>query len=333
MAEADQVHAMPDPKKIFVVHGRNHAARSAMFAFLRAIGLEPIEWDQAVSFTGQGSPYIGDVLDQAFADAQAVVVLLTGDDVARLRPGYLTEHDPPHERALTPQARPNVLFEAGLAFGRHPERTILVSLGQTRPFSDIAGRHTIHISNGVLSRQQLADRLKIAGCVVDIVGKTDWHSAGDFQASLQTRDTVIPNYLSKFLLVPLLFLILVAIFSYVHFTRDNKSNSMGALSSSNIKPGLSAPEQGKKLYEQFCATCHGQSGKGDGPAAAVLEPKLRDHTSKEVMSKLSDDDLFNVIKNGGASVGKSPLMPPWGASLQDDQIQDVIAYIRALCCQ
>ena len=51
------------------------------------------------------------------------------------------------------------------------------------------------------------------------------------------------------------------------------------------------------------------------------------------MSKLSDDDLLKTIKNGGASVGKSPLMPPWGASLNDDQIKDVIAYVRTLCCQ
>lgn len=92
-------------------------------------------------------------------------------------------------------------------------------------------------------------------------------------------------------------------------------------------------EQGKKLYGQFCATCHGQSGKGDGPAAAALNPKPRDHTSKEYMSQLSDDDLLNVIKNGGASIGKSPLMPPWGASLKDDQIKDIIAYVRTLCCQ
>jgi mono/diheme cytochrome c family protein len=92
-------------------------------------------------------------------------------------------------------------------------------------------------------------------------------------------------------------------------------------------------EQGKKLYGQFCASCHGQSGKGDGPAATALNPKPRDHTSKEYMSQMSDDDMLKVIKNGGASIGKSPLMPPWGASLKDDQIKDVIAYIRTLCCQ
>jgi cytochrome c oxidase cbb3-type subunit 3 len=92
-------------------------------------------------------------------------------------------------------------------------------------------------------------------------------------------------------------------------------------------------EQGKKLYGQFCSTCHGQSGKGDGPGAAALNPKPRDHTDKEYMAKMSDEEMMKVIKNGGVSIGKSPLMPPWGASLKDDQIQDVIAYIRTLCCQ
>jgi cytochrome c oxidase cbb3-type subunit 3 len=92
-------------------------------------------------------------------------------------------------------------------------------------------------------------------------------------------------------------------------------------------------DEGKKLYGQFCASCHGQSGKGDGPAAAALNPKPRDHTDKAYMSSLTDDDMLKVIKNGGASVGKSPLMPPWGASLKDDQIKDIIAYVRTLCCQ
>lgn len=102
---------------------------------------------------------------------------------------------------------------------------------------------------------------------------------------------------------------------------------------SGILAHASDAEQGKKLYGQFCSTCHGQSGKGDGPAAAALNPKPRDHTNKEYMSKMSEDEMLSVIKNGGASVGKSPLMPPWGASLKDDQIKDIIAYIRTLCCQ
>lgn len=138
-ASNTQVDAtQPSPRRVFVVHGRNLEARDAMFAFLRSVNLDPIEWSEAVSFTGEGSPFIGQVLDRAFSEAMAVVVLITGDDLARLDPRFLTDDDPDYEKKLTPQARPNVLFEAGMAFGRHPERTILVRLGNSRAFSDVA---------------------------------------------------------------------------------------------------------------------------------------------------------------------------------------------------
>lgn len=90
------------------------------------------------------------------------------------------------------------------------------------------------------------------------------------------------------------------------------------------------PENGKKLFTQFCASCHGTSGKGDGPAAAALNPKPRDFTDKALMSQKTDERLFSVIKNGGAANGLSPLMAPWGSVLKDDQIRDVISYIRTL---
>lgn len=165
-------------KKVFVVHGRNLAARDAMFGFLRAIGLEPIEWSTAISATGSASPYIGQALDAAFAMAQAVVVLLTPDDIAYLRPEYANGEDDP-DRSPIPQARPNVLFEAGMAIGRHPERTVLVELGSLRPFSDVAGRHAVRLDNSPQKRNDLASRLKDAGCDVTTSG-SDWLSAGEF---------------------------------------------------------------------------------------------------------------------------------------------------------
>lgn len=165
------------PHTVFVVHGRNSAAREAMFDFLRSIGLKPLEWSQAVRGTGHAAPYIGDVLDHAFEVAQAVVVLLTPDEIAYLRREFAAGDDDP-EHAPAPQGRPNVLFEAGMAFGRHPTRTILVELGEVRPFSDVAGRHVIRIDNSPEKRQDLADRLRTAGCEVDLSGR-DWLRAGD----------------------------------------------------------------------------------------------------------------------------------------------------------
>lgn len=167
-----------DPRAVFVVHGRNGAARDAMFEFLRSLDLRPIEWTRAVELTGQGSPYIGEVLDAAFDHAQAVVVLMTPDEVAYLQTQFASgEADPETQPAA--QARPNVLFEAGMALGRDAERAILVELGQVRPFSDVAGRHAIRLSNDPTQRQALAARLRSAGCPVDLNG-TDWQRSGDF---------------------------------------------------------------------------------------------------------------------------------------------------------
>lgn len=165
-------------RKVFVVHGRNGAARSAMFAFLRAIGLGPIEWSEAVKMTGEGSPYIGQVLDTAFSAAQAIVVLLTPDDVAYLRTEYASGEDDPETQPLA-QARPNVLFEAGMAMGKDARRTVLVELGKLRPFSDVAGRHAIRIDGTASKRKDLAQRLENAGCAVNLTGE-DWLTAGNF---------------------------------------------------------------------------------------------------------------------------------------------------------
>ena len=180
-------------RDVFVVHGRNLAARDAVFAFLEAIDLRPLEWQEIMDRTGSGSPYIGRSIDKAFQTAQAVVVLLTPDDEARLREPFLDEHDPNYERVLTGQARPNVLFESGMALAHHEERTILVQLGEVRPFSDIAGRLVLRFTDTAQSRNELASRLRTAGCAVHTTGNR-WLEAGDFAAALaetssQSQDT------------------------------------------------------------------------------------------------------------------------------------------------
>lgn len=89
-------------------------------------------------------------------------------------------------------------------------------------------------------------------------------------------------------------------------------------------------ERGKEKYRQFCAVCHGASGRGDGPAAAALNPKPRNYTDKEFVARMTDRAMFEIIKQGGAAVKKSPSMPAWGEALRDEEIHDLIAYIRSL---
>jgi predicted nucleotide-binding protein len=165
-----------DPRKVFVIHGRNDKARRGLFEFLRSIGLDPIEWSEATRLTRKGSPYIGQILDAAFGAAQAVVVLQTPDDVAYLHESLAAAGDPDCSPQMQP--RPNVLFEAGLAMGRDEDRTVIVEMGQIRVFSDIHGRHVVRLDNSLKKRQELATRLETAGCAVRTSG-SDWHEAGD----------------------------------------------------------------------------------------------------------------------------------------------------------
>jgi hypothetical protein len=164
-------------RKVFVIHGRNKRARSEFFKFLRALNLAPIEWADALAEAGGGSPPISDILDNAFRPDRAFVVLLTPDDIAQLSPEHGDDEDDLDVRPAG-QARPNVLFEAGMAFGRHPENTVLVEFGKVRGFTDVDGRFRIKLDNTSQSRRKLARRLADIGCDVDD-GGSDWLTDGD----------------------------------------------------------------------------------------------------------------------------------------------------------
>ena len=165
-----------------------------MFAFLRSIDLIPLEWNVAREDTGKPSPYIGEILQAAFSRAHAVVVLLTPDDEARLKPQFRADADPPCETQLTGQARPNVLFEAGMAMGGQPDRVVLVELGNLRPFTDIAGLHIVRMDNSSQRRQELAQKLRTAGCPINLNGEY-WHTAGDFESAVaEENDNLDPRF-------------------------------------------------------------------------------------------------------------------------------------------
>ncbi|MGH7884520.1 MAG: c-type cytochrome [Thermodesulfobacteriota bacterium] len=91
--------------------------------------------------------------------------------------------------------------------------------------------------------------------------------------------------------------------------------------------------KGKEKFDTICATCHGPAGKGDGVAAAALDPKPRNLSDSAYVSALTDDYMKKVIGGGGASVGKSALMPAWEGVLTPEDITNVIAYIRKDICK
>jgi len=87
---------------------------------------------------------------------------------------------------------------------------------------------------------------------------------------------------------------------------------------------------GRELYARQCAVCHGDGGRGDGPSAAGFGTKPADLTDGRLMNGLPDEFLASVIVNGGPAVGLAPTMPGFRGHLGDDQVRQVIAYVRSL---
>ena len=89
---------------------------------------------------------------------------------------------------------------------------------------------------------------------------------------------------------------------------------------------------GRIVYNEHCAPCHGDTGKGNGNYyASGLEPKPRNFTDSEFMNKVKDDYLFEVIWKGTAAFGKSSYCPPWGNTLKEDEkVSNIISFLRTL---
>jgi predicted nucleotide-binding protein len=177
----EEVHVASsvDKRKVFVVYGQDEAMRSAVFSFLRAAGLDPMEWNELVMLTseatGKATPYVGDIIEVGMSQAQAVVVLFTGDEEAVLSAHLVKPGDPAPKVELQP--RPNVILEAGMALLKYPERTILVEIGKVRQMSDVVGRYVLRLTNDFLKRKEFMDRLNTAGCAVNY-SRNDWTSEG-----------------------------------------------------------------------------------------------------------------------------------------------------------
>jgi len=166
-------------RRVFLVHGRDHSARDALITLLKAFDLKVIQWRDAAEYAGGGTPYTGDIVAAGMANADAVVVLLTPDDIGCVRP-YLREMtDGPHEWEPTGQARLNVVFEAGMAMARDRDRVVLVEVGQVRKMSDVDGLNVIRMDDSVERRKDLAQRLRSAGLAVD-TDSDEWRTAGSF---------------------------------------------------------------------------------------------------------------------------------------------------------
>ena len=90
------------------------------------------------------------------------------------------------------------------------------------------------------------------------------------------------------------------------------------------------PNEGKQWYYGYCIACHGWMLQGDGPVAIDLDPRPRTLVAGKYMNKKSNLELFTSIKGGGEAISLSSSMPSWGNYMQDQDIWNIVAWIRAM---
>ena len=91
-------------------------------------------------------------------------------------------------------------------------------------------------------------------------------------------------------------------------------------------------EDTEKVFQFYCAQCHGENGDGKGINVTEDFPVTpRAFNNAAEMNKLTDADLRNVIREGGPIASKSEMMPPWGKTLTDAEVNGLIKHLRTLC--
>lgn len=83
---------------------------------------------------------------------------------------------------------------------------------------------------------------------------------------------------------------------------------------------------GRALFVQRCATCHAEKADGQSKLAQLLNPK----PANLLVSQLDSAARNRIVRDGGAAVGRSPVMPNWGVELTEAELRDVIAYVASI---
>lgn len=87
---------------------------------------------------------------------------------------------------------------------------------------------------------------------------------------------------------------------------------------------------GKDIYQERCVLCHGAGGRGWDWGQKVVRPPVPVPNLAEVVPQRSDDDLMTVIRDGGEAVGLTRFMPAFGFHMSEQELRDVVAYLRSL---
>lgn len=147
-----------DPKRVFLVHGRDTRPYKVLEMFLHFVDLKVVSWAEATDLTEKAQPTTYEIVKAGIDAAAATIVIWSPDDEAQLTTDLAG--DDSDAARIRPQARQNVILEAGIAYGTAPERTIFVQSGYPmRMPSDVQGFNWIKLDGTWDSRKGLIKRL------------------------------------------------------------------------------------------------------------------------------------------------------------------------------
>lgn len=116
-----------------------------------------------------------------------------------------------------------------------------------------------------------------------------------------------------------------------HTVADAAQDPADAAAGAEATEVAQAPEQAfdaKGAYAMVCTTCHGPAGAGDGPGSAALNPKPASFADPAFWASRDDAIVVKAIREGGASIGKSALMPAWGGLYNEAQARALVEYMK-----
>jgi mono/diheme cytochrome c family protein len=88
--------------------------------------------------------------------------------------------------------------------------------------------------------------------------------------------------------------------------------------------------QGKRLFYTYCVWCHADASPAGPSNRSNLNPVPALANDGATLNPMSDELLRNTITLGGSAMGKSAMMPAWGKTLSQKDVQELIAFMRAI---
>lgn len=185
-------------------------------------------------------------------------------------------------------------------------------------------------------RTLLRERLACLGCHVqdgsggtigpDLTQVARRRPAAYIAAIIENPQRVVPGTVMPRIAMPLAMRTLVT----QYLAGGAPLASVEVTPSAMAKPSP-APATGAALYARYCAACHGERGRGDGPNARHLRVRPAVHSDAALMSTKTDARLFDAIAVGGYPMGRSAMMPPFGRTLSRAEMWELVRHLRLLC--